>query len=100
MLCIILIGKWSGATEVSQVTVANAATVTPTATITPVQNSAPVSYEPKETSSDGLLRDIELIDLDEPIKPTRRSCSLDIDHFFSASYEKNGKKYRDCLTCM
>lgn len=58
-----------------------------------------MSYEPTETGSDGLLKDIELIDIDEPTKPTRRSRSLDIEHFFSAPYEKNGKKYRDCNLC-
>ncbi|KAG9312540.1 hypothetical protein JVU11DRAFT_6935 [Chiua virens] len=57
------------------------------------------SYEPTGTGSDSLLKDIELIDVDQPIKPTRRDRSLDINQFFSAPYETDGKKHRDCLIC-
>ncbi|KAG1798855.1 uncharacterized protein HD556DRAFT_1439910 [Suillus plorans] len=49
--------------------------------------------------AEGFLEDIEVLDIDELVKPRREQCSCDIDVLFSASYLKDGKRYRDCDAC-
>ena len=49
---------------------------------------------------DGLLKDIEVIELDAPIRKPRADRTQDIKAFFSAPYLKNDKKYRDCHACI
>lgn len=52
------------------------------------------------TDTDGLLEDIEVMEIDEPSCPRHEQCTRDVDHFFSPSYIKDdGKKYRDCRIC-
>ncbi|KAG6372380.1 hypothetical protein JVT61DRAFT_7835 [Boletus reticuloceps] len=54
-----------------------------------------------ETGPDGLLKDITVVDVDEPgpVKKSRADRSQDIDTFFSPSFIKDGKKYRNCTPC-
>ena len=52
-----------------------------------------------EEGPDGLLKDIDVIDIDEPIKASCESRSRDIDVFFSVPYPRDGKKVRDCNAC-
>ena len=49
--------------------------------------------------ADGILEDIDVMDIDEPSKPRREQRSRDIDALFSAPYLKDNKKYRDCHAC-
>ncbi|KAG1884165.1 hypothetical protein F4604DRAFT_1677299 [Suillus subluteus] len=49
--------------------------------------------------AEGFLTDIEVMDVDEPLKPQREQCSRDIDTLFSAPYLKDSKKFRDCHAC-
>ena len=50
---------------------------------------------PDETGPDGLLKDVEVIELDAPMRKPRADRTQDIEAFFSAPYLglKNNKKY-------
>lgn len=54
-----------------------------------------VSQLPKPVN----LQDIEVIDLEMPVKTRQESCSHDVEFFFSDPYFVNGKKYRNCELC-
>ncbi|KIM53775.1 hypothetical protein SCLCIDRAFT_31646 [Scleroderma citrinum Foug A] len=51
-----------------------------------------VTAQIDEEGPDNLLKEIHVIDIDEPIKVLCESRSRDIDAFFSAPYPKDGKK--------
>ncbi|KAG6373593.1 hypothetical protein JVT61DRAFT_6242 [Boletus reticuloceps] len=67
----------------------------------PSSNQTLLPLESNQTGPDGLLKDIALIDPDEP-RPVKKSLvdrSHDIDHFFSTPFLKDRKKYRNCNSC-
>ncbi|KAG9315554.1 hypothetical protein JVU11DRAFT_3175 [Chiua virens] len=52
------------------------------------------------TESDGLLKDIQVIDVDEPTKKGQAEHTQDIDAHFSAPYlSLNNRKVWDCNAC-
>ncbi|KAG9309288.1 hypothetical protein JVU11DRAFT_10774 [Chiua virens] len=52
------------------------------------------------TGSDGLLKDVQVIDVDEPTKRGQAEHTQDIDAHFSTPYlNSDNKKVRDCNTC-
>ncbi|KAH0825728.1 hypothetical protein J3R83DRAFT_9932 [Lanmaoa asiatica] len=52
------------------------------------------------TGSDGLLKDVQIIDVNKPAKKGRAECTQDIDAHFSAPYlNLDNKKVRDCNAC-
>lgn len=54
-----------------------------------------------DTESDGgFLQDVQVADVDGPIKKARGDRTQDIEAFFSLPYLKNDKKYRDCDACL
>ncbi|KAG1781343.1 hypothetical protein EV702DRAFT_1193527 [Suillus placidus] len=55
-----------------------------------------------DVDAEGFLKDIEVMDIDEPEKPHQEHCSKDINDFFSAPYasdSEHGKKYCKCELC-
>ena len=67
----------------------------------PAQTSKTPSLanEIEETGPDGILKDIEVVDINEPIKVSCEACSRDVNGLFSAPYIKDGKKVQDCDAC-
>ncbi|KAI6127204.1 hypothetical protein F5141DRAFT_1060791 [Pisolithus sp. B1] len=65
-----------------------------------VDEPQPTSYGPTKTGADRLLKDIDLVNVDEPIKRQCTACTKDIDAFFSLPHEKEGKDLRDCKGCL
>ena len=64
------------------------------------QANGPACDGTSTTGSDGLLKDIQVIDVDEPTKRGRAERTQDIDAHFSAPYlNSDNKKVRDCNTC-
>lgn len=50
--------------------------------------------------SDGLLKDIQVIDIDATERSRREDKSRDVDHFFGAAYTSDKKRQRDCHICL
>ncbi|KAG2141923.1 hypothetical protein DEU56DRAFT_754884 [Suillus clintonianus] len=69
----------------------------PSATINPPQAPAIVD---DELDADGFLKDVQVMDIDEPKKSRQEQRSRDINKIFSAPYSGDkGKKYRHCVLC-
>lgn len=51
------------------------------------------------TRSDGLLKDIQVIDVNELARREQAEHTQEIEALFSAPYPKDDKKYRDCNIC-
>lgn len=64
------------------------------------QANGPACDETSTTGSDGLLKDIQVIDIDEPTKRKQAGHTQDINTHFSALYlNLDNKKVQDCNTC-
>ncbi|KAG6375121.1 hypothetical protein JVT61DRAFT_3318 [Boletus reticuloceps] len=92
------------ATMQTQATKRSAGLKAPSDTIAaplPSSSQTLLPLKPNQTGPDGLLKDIALVDPDEPrpVKKSHVDRSQDIDHFFSAPFLKDGKKYRNCNSC-
>lgn len=62
---------------------------------------APSSTLPQdETGADALLKDIEVLEIDNPRTAPRESRTRDVDEFFTPAFkDPNGKKMRTCKKC-
>ncbi|KAG2145457.1 uncharacterized protein EDB93DRAFT_1104707 [Suillus bovinus] len=69
----------------------------PSATINPPQAPAIID---DERDADRFLKDVQVMDIDEPEKSRQEQQSRDINKKISAPYSDNkGKKYRHCVLC-
>ena len=72
----------------------------PTTNLTQASKASSLANEIEETGPDGILKDIEVLEIDEPIKVSCEARSRDINALFSPPYStKDGKKVRDCSAC-
>ena len=71
----------------------------PTTNPTQTSKTPSLANEIEEAGPDGILKDIEVVDIDKLIKVSHEARSRDINELFSAPYVKDGKKVRNCDAC-
>ena len=61
--------------------------------------SSLITMQQEAVGDNGFLKDIDVMDINAPVKPRRENRSRDIDHFFSEVYTSGDKRFRDCKKC-
>ena len=82
-----------GTSLIISITLLTLFTSDPTTNLTQTAKAPNLANEIKKTGPDAILKDIEVLDIDEPTRISREACSRDINSLFSAAYStKDGKK--------